>query len=90
VVLSERERRVLAEIERDLCDSDPRLARSMRNGLTGAAKWTRAGCDAVVVVAGLSALLCLSLSLIEPAVVAALLAWAAFVLRTRLPPRTAG
>jgi Protein of unknown function (DUF3040) len=90
VVLSERERRVLAEIERDLCDSDPRLAKTMRDGVTGTAKWTRAGCDTIAVVAGLSALLCLALLLIEPAVVAALLASAAFSLRTCLPLRTEG
>jgi hypothetical protein len=81
VDLSERERRVLAEIERQLSDDDPRFARSLRDGWQTGAGFTAAGCDAVAVAAGLTALLCLSLVLIGPAVVACLLAVVAFLLR---------
>lgn len=84
--LSERERRVLAQIEREISLTDPRFARSMRHGLPGPARWTHTGCNAVVVAAGSSTLLCLALALIGPAVVAGLLAAVTLYLRVHLPP----
>jgi Protein of unknown function (DUF3040) len=86
MILSERERRVLAEIERQLTDTDPRFARAM--GTPSGRTSTRMACAAVTVLACLSALLCAALSLIGPAIVAALLATATHYLHTRLSPRT--
>ena len=80
MALSERERRALGEIERHLCCTDPRLARAMCDGEAGGSGWTR-GCDVVTATAGLTALVCTVLSLIGPAVLAAVLATAAFYLR---------
>jgi hypothetical protein len=81
--LSEHERRALAEIERQLRDADPRFARSMHHGLRAGAERTSTGRDIVTGAAGLAALVCMSLSLIGPAVAAALLAVAAFYLTRR-------
>jgi hypothetical protein len=82
--LNERERRVLAEIEQRLADSDPALARALRRRLPSRTDRTRAGRDAVAVVAGLTAFLCLMLSLVGSAVVAILVAAAALYLRIEL------
>jgi hypothetical protein len=88
MILSEREQRILAEIERQLAVTDPRFARVMRRATPSTTAWTRTGCDAVTVLACLSALLCVALSLVGPAIVAVLLATAAHSLRTQLPSRT--
>jgi hypothetical protein len=88
MILSERERRILVEIERQLAVTDPRFARVMRHGTWSATAWTRRGCDSVTVLALLSALLCAALSLIGPVAVAVLLAAASHYLRTALPSRT--
>jgi hypothetical protein len=87
MILSERERRILAEIQQQLAATDPRFARAMRRGASDGA-CSRAGCAAVTVLAGLSALLCAALLLIGPAIVAALLAAAAQYLRMQLPRRS--
>lgn len=86
MILSERERRILAEIERQFADTDPRLARSLRAGATSRTAWTRAGWAAISVLAVLSALLCAALMLIGPAIVAALLGATTYYFRPRLPP----
>src|SRR3954451_22129589 len=69
MILSEREQRVLAETARQLAATDPRFARAMRRGTPSATVWTRTGCAAVTVLACLSALLCVALSLIGPGIV---------------------
>jgi DUF3040 family protein len=86
MILSERERRILAEIERQFMDTDPRFARTLST--PSRTLWTRSGCAAVTVLACLSALLCAALFLIGPAIVAVLLATATHHLRKRLPPRS--
>ena len=88
MILSERERRVLIEIERRLAATDPRFARVMRHGTRSAIPWRRRGCDSVTVLACLSALLCAALSLVGPAAVVVLLATASHYLRTPLSSRT--
>ena len=80
-MLSERERRVLGDIERELCSTDPRLARALRGDAAERARWTRTACSVVGVVASLSALVCVALLLIVPAVLAVALAEAAFLAR---------
>ena len=87
MILNERERRMLVEIERQLATTDPRFARAMRHGLRSATAWTPRRWDAVTGLACLSALLCAALSLIGPAVVAVLLATASHHLRTSLSSR---
>ena len=87
MILNERERRTLVEIERQLTATDPHLARTMRLG-TPSTTWTRRACDSVTALACLSALLCAALFLIGPALVAALLATASHHLRTPRPSRT--
>jgi Flp pilus assembly protein TadB len=80
VRLTERERRTLAGIERQLARDDPGFAAAMREGLPPgwtSLRWTGPARDAAAVVAGLSALLCLVLLLIGPAVVAGAVAAAA-------------
>ena len=88
MILSERERRMLVEIERQLTVTDPRLARMMRLGRRSTTAWTRRARDSVTALAWLSALLCAALFLIGPAVVAVLLATASHHLRTPRPSRT--
>jgi hypothetical protein len=88
MILSEREQRVLAETARQLAATDPRFARAMRRGTPSATVWTRTGCAAVTVLACLSALLCVALSLIGPAIVAVMLGTATYYLRTQLPFQT--
>ena len=80
-MLSERERRALGDIERALCCTDPRLARALRGDTAGRARWTRTACSVVGVVASLSALVCVALLLIGPAVLAVALAEVAFLAR---------
>jgi hypothetical protein len=55
----------------------------MRGGSSAGAARTRAGCTVVAVVGGLTALLCLALSLVASAAVAALLTAAALCARPR-------
>ena len=74
MILSARERRILAEIERRLADTDPRFVKAMCRDTSDATEWRRTGCAAITVLAGLSALLCAALLLIGPALLAALLA----------------
>jgi hypothetical protein len=88
MILSARERRILAEIERRLADTDPRFVKAMCRDTSGATVWTRRGCTAVTVLAGLTALLCAALLLIGPALVAALLATATHYLGKHRPPGT--
>jgi hypothetical protein len=88
MILNERERRILAEIQRQLAATDPRFARAMRRGTPDSTAWTRV-CDVLTLLACLAALLCLTLSLIGSAIVTVLLATATHYLRTRQPPRTA-
>src|SRR3954462_6268404 len=87
MILSERERRMLVEIERQLTVTDPQLARLMRLGTRSTTAWTRRACDSVTALARLSALLCAVLFLIGPAVVAVLLAPASHHLRRPRPSR---
>jgi hypothetical protein len=88
MILSERERRMLVEIERQLTATDPQLARTMRLGTRSTTAWSRRACDSVTAIAWLSALLCAALFLIGPAVVAALIVTASHHLRTPRPSRT--
>lgn len=88
MILSARERRILAAIERRLADTDPRFVKAMHRDTSNGTGWTRMGCTTVTVLAGLTALLCAALLLIGPALVAALLATATHYLRKRLPPGT--
>ena len=88
MILNERERRMLAEIERQLTAADPHLARTMRLGTPRTTTWTRRACDSFTALACLSALLLAALFLIGPALVAALLATASHHLRTPRPSRT--
>jgi Protein of unknown function (DUF3040) len=88
MILSERERRILVEIERQLAATDPRFTRVMRRGTRCATAWRRRGCDVITVLACTSALLCAALSLIGPAAVAVLLATASRYLRTPFSSRT--
>jgi Protein of unknown function (DUF3040) len=83
-MISERERRALAEIERQLTGADPRFAKAMSRGTPRGTMWPDAGCLAVIVLACLSALLCLALGLIGSAAVAVLLAAAAHQVRVRM------
>jgi hypothetical protein len=84
MILTEREQRILAETGRQLAATDPRFARAMRRGASSATVWTRTGCAAVTVLACLSAVLCVALSLIGPAIVAVMLGIATHYLRTQL------
>jgi hypothetical protein len=87
-VLTERERRALQEIERQILADDPQFAASMQHPSNRADRWGRCGYDAIIAVAALSAMLCLVLSLVGAGVVAALLAAATSYLRPRhRPPR---
>jgi hypothetical protein len=88
MILSARDRRILAEIEQRLLDTDPRFVDAMGRDTTDETAWTRGGCTAVAILAGLTALLCAALLLIGPALVAALLATTAHYLRQYLPPAT--
>jgi hypothetical protein len=88
MILSERERRMLVEIERQLTVTDPHLTRMMRLGTRTTTPWTRRARDSVTALAWLSALLCAALFLIGPALVALLLATASHHRRTPRPSRT--
>ena len=88
MTLSERERRMLVEIERQLTVTGPQPARMMRLGTRSTTAWTRRARDSVTATAWLSALLCVALFMIVPAVVAVLLATASHHLRTPRPSRT--
>jgi hypothetical protein len=88
MILNERQQRILAEIGRQLATTDLRFARAMRRGTPSATVWTRTGCAAVTVLACLSALLCVALSLIGPAIVAVMLATVTHYLRPQLPFQT--
>jgi hypothetical protein len=88
MILSERERRMLVEIERQLTVTGPRPARMMRLGTRSTTAWTSLARDTVTALAWLSALLCVGLFLIGPAVVAVLLATASHHVRTPRPSRT--
>jgi hypothetical protein len=88
MILSARDRRILAEIEQRLLDTDPRFVYTMGRDTTDETAWTRGGCAVVTLLAGLTALLCAALLLIGPALVAALLATTSHYLRQHLPPTT--
>ncbi|MBV9922921.1 MAG: DUF3040 domain-containing protein [Pseudonocardia sp.] len=88
MILSARDRRILAEIEQRLADTDPRFVYAMGRDTPDETGWTRGGCTAVAVLAGLTALLCAALLLIGPALVAASLATTSHHLRRYLPPTT--
>ncbi|MEN3301501.1 MAG: hypothetical protein V7633_3559 [Pseudonocardia sp.] len=85
-MLSEREHRVLREIEHRVAETDPRFAASMRRSISARRRRAALPYDAVVVVAVLSAVLCLELSVNGAAVVAAVLAVVMFFLRPRRRP----
>jgi O-antigen ligase len=86
-MLSERERRTFEEIERQIVDADPRFAASMQRLLSGRAeRWACRGYDTIIVVAALSAVLCLALSSGGAGLVALVLAAVTFYLRPRRGP----
>lgn len=92
-MLSERDRRTLAEIEHQLA-ADARFAaalgRAGRPGSRRAERWARRGYDAMIVLSGLTAVLCFALLLVCAGTVAVLLAGVACYLRqTRFPLRPA-
>jgi hypothetical protein len=89
-MLSERERRALQEIEQRTSDEDPRFAASMQRPLSDRAyRWGHLGYDAIIVIAALSAALCLELSANGAGLAVAALAAVTFHLRTqRFPPQT--
>jgi O-antigen ligase len=75
------------EIERQIVGEDPRFAASMRGLLSGRTeRWVCRGYDVIIVVAALTAVLCLALSSGGPALVAILLAGVTFHLRPRRRP----
>ncbi|MCE0765999.1 DUF3040 domain-containing protein [Pseudonocardia kujensis] len=82
-MLSERELRVLREIEQHTAREDPRFATSMRRPLTAWQSQLAACYDALSVVAVLTAVLCLLLGLLGAGLTAALLAVGATVVRPR-------
>jgi DUF3040 family protein len=86
-MLSEREQHVLSEIEQQIRGEDPQLAAAVQ-GLVPPrpARWVRLGHDVVILVALLSAALCLALSLSGATASAALLAAAAFYLHPDRAP----
>lgn len=83
VMLNERERRVLSEIERRTAVHDPTFAATMRR----APRDPSIAYDVVIALAGASALLCGLLTLPGPGFVAALLAAVAAWWRPRPPLR---
>ena len=82
-MLSEREIRALQKIEQQISEEDPRFAATMRRPLPSRRYRLVFPYDAIIVVAALSAVLCLALSAVGSGVVAALLAAATFYLRPR-------
>jgi Protein of unknown function (DUF3040) len=84
-MLSERERQALDAIEQRIAADDPRFAALMHRLPGRAGRWTRCAHDVVVVVAALSAALCLLLSSPGPGLVALLLATVAFRCRPGEP-----
>ncbi len=90
-MLSEREQQAIDEIEQQISEQDPRFVASMQRLLPGrVGRWTRRGYDAVIVVAALSALLCLTLSVPGAALTAVLLAVVTGYLRLRGYPSCTG
>jgi hypothetical protein len=89
-MLSERERRALQEIEHRVAETDPRFAAAMRRPMPAREYRAAHPYDAVIVVAVLSAVLCLELSVNGAAVVAAVLAAVTFFLRPRHRPARTG
>jgi hypothetical protein len=88
-VLSERELRALQQIEQRVAETDPRFAASMQRPMPARGDRLARPYHAIIVVAALSAVLCLELSLNGAAFVAAVLAAVTFYLRPRrLPTRT--
>lgn len=88
-MLSDRERRILARIERHLVESDPDLARL----LTGELRVQRSGVPIVLLVAGLAMLVLGSLLAVIPVTLAGMAAavFALFVAHTQPNPiRRAG
>lgn len=86
-MLSEPERCTFREIERRLVGEDPRFAASMRRLLSGRTEWwVCLGYELIIVVAALTAVLCLGLAAGGPALVAIALAGATFQLRARRGP----
>lgn len=62
-MLSERERRNLREIEQRLAEQDQRFAAAMSRPLTGRrSRWLRRAYDATIVLAGLLAVTCLTVT----------------------------
>lgn len=88
-MLSEREQRALRQIEQQIVADDPQFVATMRNlRVRRTGRWSiRRSHDVIVVISGLSALLCMALSLAGPAAVAILLAVVTFALRPRAVPR---
>jgi Protein of unknown function (DUF3040) len=83
-VLSERDRRALDAIERQVEGEDPRFAASMRRVRpTWTDRWAREGYDAIIVLAAATAALCFAIALLGAGVVAA----AVVVGLCRLRPR---
>jgi hypothetical protein len=78
-MLSERDRRTLDGIERQLEGEDPRFAASMRRVRpTWADRWARDGYDATIVLAAAIAALCFALGLASaglPAVAVVVVTW---------------
>jgi len=90
-VLSERDRRALDAIERQIEGEDPRFAASMRRvrpRWTG--RWARDGYDAAIVLAVATAVLCFTLALLCAGITMLLVVVALCRLRPRhfLPRRT--
>ncbi|WP_028921972.1 DUF3040 domain-containing protein [Pseudonocardia acaciae] len=92
-MLSERERRVLRDIERRISTEDRRFAEAMRRPLPGRS-WMRRVYDVTIVVAAALAVLCLALAPVGAfgaGLVAAGLAVGAFYLRRQhFPGRSRG
>ncbi|MBW0108591.1 DUF3040 domain-containing protein [Pseudonocardia sp. KRD-182] len=79
-MLSDRERRVLQEVERGIAEEDPKLAARLRRWPSNRAR--RLG-DAVIVLAAGTAVLCLVLSAVLAGLVAGTLAVVLVVRRRR-------
>jgi Flp pilus assembly protein TadB len=90
-MLSEREKQTFREIEQHILRDDPRFGAVVRRLLSGRAdRWVGRLYDVIIVVAVLSAVLCLVLSSAGAAVVAVLLAAALFYCRPRRWPSRSG
>jgi hypothetical protein len=88
-MLSERDRRALDEIERQIAGDDPRFAASMQRAVPDRIGWTHPGYDVIIVLAAVTAALCFVLLLVGAGVVAVLLVAATCYLRPQpLPPLT--